>query len=81
MPGIVNASLQFDSVALAPTYRLIKGIPGRSYGISIARRLALPAEVIARAEARLPEGERDVSALVASLEKRHDALKRPEEQA
>ena len=31
--GVVNGSLQFDSVALAPTYRLIKGIPGRSYGI------------------------------------------------
>ncbi|MBM3908545.1 MAG: endonuclease MutS2, partial [Gemmatimonadetes bacterium] len=26
VPGVVNASLQFDAVALAPTYRLIKGI-------------------------------------------------------
>ena len=45
--GVVNASLQFDPVALAPTYRLIKGIPGRSYGLSIARRLALPEDVLA----------------------------------
>lgn len=81
VPGIVNASLQFDSVALAPTYRLIKGIPGRSYGISIARRLALPDEVIARAEERLPGGERDVSALVASLENRDEALKKAELEA
>src|SRR5690349_23885813 len=43
--GVVNASLQFDAEALAPTYRLIKGVPGRSYGISIARRLALPENV------------------------------------
>jgi len=78
VPGIVNASLQFDSVVLAPTYRLIKGIPGRSYGISIARRLALPDDVIARAEERLPEGERDVNALVASLEKRDEALETAE---
>ena len=73
-PGIVNASLQFDSVALAPTYRLIKGIPGRSYGISIARRLGLPAGVLSRADERLPKGERDVAALLADLEARDTAL-------
>jgi DNA mismatch repair protein MutS2 len=72
--GVVNASLQFDSVALAPTYRLIKGIPGRSYGLSIARRLALPEDVLARAEERLPSGERDVNALLAELEARETAL-------
>ncbi len=72
--GVVNASLQFDSVALAPTYRLIKGIPGRSYGISIARRLSLPDDVLERAEARLPTGERDVNALLAELEARETKL-------
>ena len=72
--GVVNASLQFDSVALAPTYRLIKGIPGRSYGISIARRLALPDDVLERAEARLPSGERDVNALLSELEARETSL-------
>ena len=73
--GIVNASLQFDAVALAPSYRLIKGIPGRSYGISIARRLQLPESVVARAEERLPQHERDVAALIEQLEKREDILK------
>src|SRR5262249_47371217 len=56
--GVVTASLQFDAVALAPTYRLIKGVPGRSYGISIARRLELPDSVIVRAEERVPQRER-----------------------
>ena len=74
VPGVVNASLQFDAVRLAPTYRLVKGIPGRSYGISIARRLALPEAVLARAEQRVPTGERDVAALLEDLELRHDAL-------
>ncbi|MEO8194684.1 MAG: endonuclease MutS2 [Gemmatimonadales bacterium] len=72
--GVVNASLQFDSVALAPTYRLIKGIPGRSYGLSIARRLALPEDVLSRAEARLPSGERDINALLAELQSREGRL-------
>ena len=72
--GVVNASLQFDPVALAPTYRLIKGIPGRSYGLSIARRLNLPSDVLTRAEERIPTDERKVTALLAELEDREKAL-------
>ena len=74
VPGVVNASLQFDAVALAPTYRLIKGIPGRSYGISIARRLGLREDVLDRAEERVPKGERDVNRLLADLEVREAEL-------
>jgi DNA mismatch repair protein MutS2 len=75
----VNASLQFDSVALAPTYRLIKGIPGRSYGLSIARRLKLPEDVLERAESRLSTGERDVAALLGDLQAREARLAEREE--
>ncbi|MEP6493774.1 MAG: endonuclease MutS2 [bacterium] len=79
--GVVNASLQFDAVALAPTYRLIKGIPGRSYGISIARRLHLPESVVNRAEERLPQQERDIGALIEQLERREEELKTRERDA
>ncbi|HEY3112566.1 MAG TPA: endonuclease MutS2 [Gemmatimonadaceae bacterium] len=79
--GVVNASLQFDAVALAPTYRLTKGIPGRSYGISIARRLNLPSEVLTRAEERIPVDERRVTALLADLEAREKALTAAEREA
>ena len=79
--GVVNASLQFDSVALAPTYRLTKGIPGRSYGISIARRLNFPAEVLERAEQRIPSDERKVAALLAELESREKSLGASEREA
>jgi len=81
VPGVVNASLQFDADRLAPTYLLIKGIPGRSYGLSIARRLGLPDEVLANAEARVPKVERDVNALLATLEAREAELTRLEAQA
>jgi DNA mismatch repair protein MutS2 len=72
--GVVNASLQFDAVLLAPTYKLVKGVPGRSYGLSIARRLALPQLVLDRAEARLPRSERDLDALLTELQRRESAL-------
>ncbi|MDQ6719119.1 MAG: endonuclease MutS2 [Gemmatimonadota bacterium] len=74
VPGVVNASLQFDGVALAPTYRLVKGVPGGSYGISIARRLHLPEDVLRRAEERVPQAERRISTLVDELERRERAL-------
>jgi DNA mismatch repair protein MutS2 len=72
--GVVNASLQFDAQLLAPTYRLLKGVPGRSYGISIARRLQLPEEVLVSAEERLPKGERDLAVLLADIELRDAQL-------
>lgn len=81
LPGVVNASLQFDEQALAPTYRLIKGIPGRSYGLAIARRLRLPAPILSRAEERLSSGERDLAALLADLERRETALAEREARA
>jgi DNA mismatch repair protein MutS2 len=79
--GVVNASLQFDAAALAPTYRLIKGVPGRSYGISIARRLQLPDDVVARAEERVPQHERELAALVEQLERRDEELAASEREA
>jgi len=81
VPAVVNASLQFDAVELAPTYRLIKGVPGRSYGISIARRLALPSDVVARAEERIPQGERDMAALIERLERKEKELEEREREA
>jgi DNA mismatch repair protein MutS2 len=72
--GVVNASLQFDAERLEPTYRLVKGVPGRSYGLAIARRLGLPDAVLATAEASLPQGERDVGRLLLELEAKEQRL-------
>ena len=73
-PRVVNASLQFDAERLEPTYRLQKGVPGRSYGLAIARRLGLPLAVLERAEAHLPEGERDIGRLLLELEAKEQRL-------
>ena len=68
--GIVNASLQFDAETLTPTYRLLKGVPGRSYGLAIARRLGLANDVLAEAERAVPDAERTLDRLLASVEAR-----------
>jgi DNA mismatch repair protein MutS2 len=68
--GIVNASLQFDAETLTPTYRLLKGVPGRSYGLAIARRLGVAEDVLAEAERGVPDAERTLDRLLASVEAR-----------
>ncbi|HEX7120015.1 MAG TPA: endonuclease MutS2 [Longimicrobiales bacterium] len=73
-PGVVNASLQFDSRELRPTYRLIKGVPGRSYGLAIARRLGFPDSVLEMAESFVPRGEREVGQLLLELEEKERAM-------
>jgi DNA mismatch repair protein MutS2 len=73
-PGVVNASLQFDAQELRPTYRLIKGVPGRSYGLAIARRLGFPDALLQKAEEALPKAERDAGRLLGELEQKEKEL-------
>jgi len=80
-PGVVNASLQFDAATLTPTYRFLKGVPGRSYGLAIARRLGIGSEILAEAEARVPDAERRLDLLLAAVEERQRELSRRQEEA
>ena len=53
--GILNASMQFDAETLSPTYRLLLGEPGVSFGLTIAEKSGLPAELVARAREHFAE--------------------------
>jgi DNA mismatch repair protein MutS2 len=80
-PGAVNASLHFDPDRLEPTYRFQRGVPGRSYGLAIAKRLGFPDDVLGRAETLRPDAERTVDALLADLERREHELSQRESEA
>ncbi|MGK7908689.1 MAG: endonuclease MutS2 [Synechococcus sp.] len=68
-PAFENASVEFDAETLAPTYRLMWGIPGRSHALSVASRLGLNSEVIEDAKGRLGDDSYQVDTAIAGLEK------------
>ncbi|MDH3271175.1 MAG: endonuclease MutS2 [Gemmatimonadota bacterium] len=73
---IVNASLQFDSKRMEPTYRLVKGRPGRSFGLAIARRLGFSGHVLDRAETYVEEGAASLEDLLERLEHQEREVQR-----
>jgi DNA mismatch repair protein MutS2 len=65
--GLQNASLEFDPVTLAPTYRLTVGTPGGSNAMATAARLGIPLEIIDDARGMLSEGSQELEKLLGSL--------------
>ena len=64
-----NASVEFDEASLAPTYKLLWGIPGRSNALAIARRLGLPEVILAQAQEHTGYGSEEINAVIAHLER------------
>jgi len=67
-PRARNASVEFDAATLAPTFRLRYGQPGQSYALSIAARLGLGPDLIARAQGHRSAQQARMSELLAWLD-------------
>jgi len=65
--GVRNASMSFDEESLQPRFQLVVGVPGRSRAIQVAERFGMDRGVLDRARELLPQGERDLGALIEEL--------------
>ncbi|MCS6808758.1 MAG: Smr/MutS family protein [Bacteroidota bacterium] len=48
--GMMNASMEFNTEKLQPTYRFLSGVPGNSYAFALARSIGLPPRVLQKAQ-------------------------------
>ncbi|MBF0601366.1 endonuclease MutS2 [Limosilactobacillus oris] len=63
----INASMEFDQATLQPTYRLLLGIPGRSNGLEIAKRLGIGPAIISEAQSLVSDDSQDLNAMIGDL--------------
>ena len=77
----VNASVEFNTSTLSPSYKLMMGIPGESHAIAIARKSGLPQEVVNHAKNYIATEQADVSSLIKGLNKKHAELDRIQHKA
>ncbi|MDP2791107.1 MAG: Smr/MutS family protein [Rectinemataceae bacterium] len=73
-PGCLNASMEFDSTRLAPTYRIVMGIPGESRALEIAAQIGLVGDIVARARRYLSDERTDIGELIRGLNEKHREL-------
>ncbi|HTG00883.1 MAG TPA: endonuclease MutS2 [Nitrospirota bacterium] len=66
--GARNAAMEFDPATLKPTYRLLLGRPGRSYGLDMASRIGVPEDVIGHARSLVSEDDTRLDSLLKQVE-------------
>lgn len=74
--GVQNACCEFDVATLAPTYRLLIGIPGKSNAFAISGKLGLPQYIIDGAKESLASEDVAFEDVISDLEKSRVTIER-----
>ena len=72
-PKTINASMEFDSQTLRPTYRLLIGLPGQSNAFEISQRLGLSPQIIVAARQLTSAQSQDLNQMIQDLIQRRQA--------
>ena len=80
-PGVENASCEFNVDSLAPTYRLLIGIPGKSNAFAISERLGLPKSIIQKAAARIDAENVRFEDVLTKLDQQRQEMERERTEA
>lgn len=80
-PGVRNASVEFDLDTLAPTYRLMIGLPGRSNALAIATRLGMDPDIIEDARGMVALEDLVADDLLDEIHRTREQIRRQYEEA
>ena len=80
-PDVLNASCEFNTETLTPTYRLIIGSPGKSNAFAISGQLGVPKIILDHAEALISEENRRFENVISRFEESRKALEAEREEA
>ena len=75
-PGLQNACMSFDEELIAPTFRLVQGVPGSSYALAILQRMGMPRVMLDRARHHLGSEQKNLARLISDLQTRAAAAER-----
>ncbi len=79
--GMANAAMLFDEKTGKPTFQMVSGIPGQSYALTLARQFGFSEEILEKAKAHLPQGEADLSEMLAKLGQEKQAAETARQEA
>ncbi len=80
-PACINASVEFDTNTLSPSYHLLMGVPGESHALDIAQKNGLPTAIVKAARNYIATEQADVSALIRGLNRKHIELNKVQKAA
>ena len=67
-PGVVAASMEFDTATFRPTFKLVMGAIGTSNALDIASTLGLDREIVERARGRISAEKRQFDSVLSAAE-------------
>jgi len=79
--AVRNASMEYDQAALAPTFRVVPGVPGSSHALEIAARSGLPATIVRHAEKIRKDGRTELDQVIADVLSLREKTRKESERA
>lgn len=73
-PGMVNASMAYDTVNLKPLFRLEIGKPGSSFAFEVAQKIGLNKKVLDKARKKVGSKQKNVDELIVQLERERNEV-------
>lgn len=72
--GIKTSSMEFDVNTLAPTYKLIEGLPGESNALIIAKKYGISDEILNNARSYISDDNKKVEKMLQAIKQKNEDL-------